>query len=79
MNEKLRKLAAATGLCLLLAAGLVSIAADAHAIPGQEVEDTFYNSTWTTVVGYRILYCRGGVSSWGTATPYRIRWVESCS
>ena len=81
MNEKKRRLVAAVGLCFLLTAGLVSIAADVHACPANEVEDYYYSDgTYTDLVGYRILQCNcWGRWGWGSTTNYRLRYQTPCN
>jgi hypothetical protein len=80
MSESLRRRLALTGLCLLLAFGLASLAADTQACPANEIEDYYFSdASHSTLVGYCILQCDCyGRGCWGSITAYRERYSYPC-
>jgi hypothetical protein len=61
-------------LLALLAVGATSL----FALPPNEVNWEYYDSTYTNLVGERILFCNGQTWSWGVRTSYYYVWSYPC-
>lgn len=61
-------------LLALLAVGGTSLLA----LPPNEVTWEYYDSTYTNLVGERILFCSGQWWQWGVRTSYYYTWSYPC-
>lgn len=65
-------------IAVLAASFILSAPRTAAALPNESCLCTYYNSTYTTEVGERDVYCNGYRYSWGVTSPYAICDCEPC-
>jgi hypothetical protein len=66
-------------IALLAGSFILSAPRTAAALPGSSCFCTYYSdSTYSTEVGERDVYCNGHTFRWGTTSPYVICDCEPC-